>query len=196
MIKKATFVRSIVHFKDIPLKKQPEIVLMGRSNVGKSTFINALTQRKKLAKISQMPGKTITLNYYDINESFYLIDTPGYGYAKKSKEIQKQLLPMIISFLEQTSHLKAVFQLIDFKVGATQEDDRIHQALLQAGFEVVLLFVKKDKVKKNLVPKQLKMLVNRFPQIKYFFLISSKQQEGLEELKLFLSQLMDPNAND
>ncbi|WP_374695481.1 hypothetical protein ACEW7V_00130 [Areca yellow leaf disease phytoplasma] len=103
---------------------------------------------------------------------------------------------MIISFLERTSHLKAVFQLIDFKVGATQEDDRIHQALLQVGFEVVLLFVKKDKVKKNLVPKQLKMLVNHFPQIKYFFLISSKQQEGLEELKLFLSQLMDPNAND
>ncbi len=196
MIKKATFVRSIVNFKDIPLKKQPEIVLMGRSNVGKSTLINALTQRKKLAKISQTPGKTITLNYYDINESFYLIDTPGYGYTKKSKEIQKQLLQIIISFLEQTSHLKAVFQLIDFKVGATQEDDRIHQSLLQAGLEVVLLFVKKDKVKKNFVPKQLKMLVNHFSHIKYFFLISSKQQEGMKELKLFLSQLMDPNAND
>lgn len=103
---------------------------------------------------------------------------------------------MIIAFLEQTSNLKAIFQLIDFKVGATQEDDRIHQVLLQAGFEVVLLFVKKDKVKKSLVPKQLKMLVNHFSQIKYFFLISSKQQEGLEELKLFLSQLMDSNAND
>ncbi|WP_024563382.1 ribosome biogenesis GTP-binding protein YihA/YsxC [Candidatus Phytoplasma tritici] len=196
MIKKATFVRSIVNFKDIPLKKQPEIVLMGRSNVGKSTFINVLTQRKKLAKISQTPGKTITLNYYDINESFYLIDTPGYGYTKKSKKIQKQLLPMIISFLEQTSHLKFIFQLIDFKVGATKEDDRIHQALLQVGFEVVLLFVKKDKVKKNLVPKQLKILVNHFSQIKYFFLISSKQQEGLEELKLFLNQLMYPNTNN
>ncbi|ABC65128.1 GTP-binding protein [Aster yellows witches'-broom phytoplasma AYWB] len=196
MIKKSTFVSSIVNFKYIPLKKQPEIVLVGRSNVGKSTFINALTQKKKLAKISKTPGKTITLNYYDINESFYLIDTPGYGYAKKSKEIKKQLLPMIIAFLEQTSNLKAIFQLIDFKVGATQEDDRIHQVLLQAGFEVVLLFVKKDKVKKSLVPKQLKMLVNHFSQIKYFFLISSKQQEGLEELKLFLSQLMDSNAND
>jgi GTP-binding protein len=196
MIQKSTFVCSIVNFKDAPLKKQPEIILMGRSNVGKSTFINALTQRKKLAKISKNPGKTITLNYYDINESFYLIDTPGYGYANKSKEIQKNLLPMIISFLEQSSYLKAVFQLIDFKVGSTAEDDRIHQALLQAGFDVVLLFVKKDKVKKNLFSKHFKMLINHFSQIKHFFVISSKQQEGLEELKLFLSQLINSNPNN
>ncbi|WP_349402071.1 GTP-binding protein EngB [Candidatus Phytoplasma solani] len=190
MIKKATFIRSITDIQDCPLEKYPEIILMGRSNVGKSTFINALTQRKKLAKTSKIPGKTITLNYYNINNEFYLIDTPGYGYAKRSKIIQKQLLPMIISFLEKSNQLKAICHLIDFKVGPTKEDDRIHQALLKAKFELILILVKKDQVKKTFQSNQLKKLMHHFSCIKHFFLVSSTKQEGLESLKEFLVSLI------
>ncbi|CAM11478.1 GTP-binding protein [Candidatus Phytoplasma australiense] len=190
MIQKANFIRSIENIKDQPLENYPEIILMGRSNVGKSSFINALTQRKKLAKTSQTPGKTITLNYYYVNDSFYLIDTPGYGYSKRSKSIQKQFLPMIISFLEQSNRLKAIFQLIDFKIGPTQEDDRIHQALLKAQFEVIIVFVKKDQVKKTTQPNQLKKLINHFTNIKRFFLVSSAKKEGFKDLTDFLLSLV------
>ncbi|MBP5835989.1 ribosome biogenesis GTP-binding protein YihA/YsxC [Candidatus Phytoplasma meliae] len=189
MIKNAIFLRSITNFKDAPLEKYPEIMLMGRSNVGKSTFINTLTQRKKLAKTSRTPGKTVTLNYYLLNHNFYLIDTPGYGYAQKNKTIKQQLLPMIISFLENTSHLKAILQLIDFKIGPTLQDDQIHQALLQAGFQVIVIFVKKDQVKKNLQQQRLKILISHFNHIQHFFLISSTKLEGFEELKAFLAHL-------
>ncbi|MBS2126127.1 YihA family ribosome biogenesis GTP-binding protein ['Fragaria x ananassa' phyllody phytoplasma] len=189
MIKNAIFLRSITNFKDAPLEKYPEIMLMGRSNVGKSTFINALTQRKKLAKTSRTPGKTITLNYYMINHNFYLIDTPGYGYAQKNKTIKQELLPMIISFLKNTINLKTILQLIDFKIGPTWQDDQIHQALLQAGFQVIIIFVKKDQIKKNLQQHRLKILINHFNHIQYFFLISSTKLEGFEELKEFLVHL-------
>ncbi|CCP88207.1 ribosome biogenesis GTP-binding protein YihA/YsxC [Candidatus Phytoplasma solani] len=195
MIKKATFIRSITDIKDAPLESYPEIILMGRSNVGKSTFINALTQRKKLAKTSQTPGKTLTLNYYNINNEFYLIDTPGYGYTKASKTIQQRLLPMIVAFLENSNNLKAIFQLIDFKVGATKEDDSIHQSLLEAKFEVILIFVKKNKVKKTLQQAQLKKLMHHFSHIKHFFLVSSIKQEGMQDLKNFLAFLMKKDTD-
>ncbi|HPG43587.1 MAG TPA: ribosome biogenesis GTP-binding protein YihA/YsxC, partial [Acholeplasmataceae bacterium] len=103
MIKQAVYIKSLTNIKDEP-EAYPQILLLGRSNVGKSSFINALTNRKNLARVSNTPGKTITLNFYLLDQSFYLVDAPGYGYARRSKSLQDQFIQMIQNFLQDSKH--------------------------------------------------------------------------------------------
>ncbi|WP_334330904.1 ribosome biogenesis GTP-binding protein YihA/YsxC [Candidatus Phytoplasma prunorum] len=191
MIKQAIFIKSITQIKDnFSLIKYPEIILIGKSNVGKSSFINNLTGRKKLARVSKIPGKTITLNYYLLNNFFYLIDTPGYGYAKISKQIKKKFLIIIFDLLKNNLNCRKILYLIDFKVGPNTNDIYICGLLMQNGLEVVLVFTKKDKINKTNIKKQLIKIQNNLNifNISYdnFFLISNKNKEGIAEITNFI----------
>lgn len=130
-----------------PVDELPEFLLVGRSNVGKSSFINTLLNRKNYARTSSTPGKTQTLNFYCVNNSFYLIDVPGYGYAALNKSKQQKFGLMIEEYLEKRKELKRVFLLIDFRIKPTDDDVLMYQFLKHYDIPVTLVLNKADKVK-------------------------------------------------
>ena len=123
------FVTSAVRRSQYPTDKRPEFLLVGRSNVGKSSFINTLVNRKNLARISAIPGKTQTLNFYLINDNFYLVDVPGYGFAKVSKELKNKFGLIIEDYLKERDNLKKVFMLVDFRHKPTNDDVMMYDYL-------------------------------------------------------------------
>jgi GTP-binding protein len=186
MIKKSLFIKSVNNYKFAPLPKLPEIVLVGRSNVGKSSFINALTNNNKLSFISKKPGKTINLNYFLLNESFYLVDSPGYGFSKRNKKIQNNIKTMIQNFFKKNFFIKIIFQLIDFKIGPTELDLKTYKKLISYNFFVVIIFNKKDKISKNKIlikMEQIKKNFNLFNlNIPEYYLLSCLNKEGLDDI--------------
>lgn len=148
-IQEAQYAISAVNEKDFPNKKEPEFLFMGRSNVGKSTFINALTNRKKLAYTSSTPGKTQTLNFYYINESFYFVDVPGYGYAKVSKDKRAQFGEMIEHYLTSSKNLRRAFLLVDFRHGPSVDDVLMFDYLAFHEIPTTIIATKHDKVRMN-----------------------------------------------
>lgn len=124
----------------------PEFLLVGRSNVGKSSFINAILGRKNLAYTSARPGKTQTLNFYLVNDNFYLIDVPGYGYASVSKKTQEKFGMMIEEYLETRKELKRVFMLVDFRIKPTEDDVLMYNYLKYYNLPVTIIATKADKV--------------------------------------------------
>ncbi len=141
-----------------PTDKKPEFLLVGRSNVGKSSFINALINQKSLAKTSSRPGKTQTLNFYLINESFYLIDVPGYGYASVNQEQQKKMGLLIEEYLEKREELKRVFMLVDFRIKPTDNDIQMYQFLKYYNIPVTIILTKADKVGASKKERNLKLI--------------------------------------
>jgi GTP-binding protein len=181
MIKQAEFIKSITHLRDEP-EALPEFLLIGRSNVGKSSFINALTNRKNLARVSNSPGKTITLNFYLLENSFYLVDAPGYGYARRSKTLQSTFLKMIEHFIIHAASLRAVCLLIDFKVGPTADDIMTYEYLRSLGRDIIVIATKKDKVPSTHQFKQeqeIKKLLNPAT----FFAYSSVTKYNLDHIE-------------
>ena len=140
---------------------KPEFVLVGRSNVGKSSFINSILSRKNLAYTSSNPGKTQTLNFYCVNKSFYLIDVPGYGYANVDKKTQAKFGMMIEEYLEKRSQLKRVFMLIDFRHGPTEDDMLMYNFLKYYNLPVTVIATKADKVGGSKKEKNLKDILNK-----------------------------------
>lgn len=130
-----------------PNEELPEFLLVGRSNVGKSSFINTILNRKNYARTSATPGKTQTLNFYLINESFYLIDVPGYGYATVNKTQQQKFGLMIEEYLENRTELKRVFMIVDFRIKPTEDDILMYQFLKYYNIPVTLILNKCDKVR-------------------------------------------------
>ena len=141
-----------------PMDNKPEFLLVGRSNVGKSSFINSILGRKNLAYTSSKPGKTQTLNFYGINDSFYLIDVPGYGYAQTSKENRQKFGMMIEEYLETREQLKRVFMLIDFKIKPTEDDLLMYNFLKYYNVPVTIIATKADKVTGSKKQKNLKTI--------------------------------------
>ena len=141
---------------DQTLDDKPSIFMLGRSNVGKSSFINALLNRKNLARTSSTPGKTIALNYYLVDQRFYIIDAPGYGYARRSKSHQDTFYHMLNDMLLNQQLLKTVCLLIDFKVGPTKDDLDVWEQLKQFKMSVVIIATKVDKISKTKRYKQQK----------------------------------------
>ena len=137
---------SAVRRSQYPEEGKPEFLLVGRSNVGKSSFINTIVNRKNLARVSATPGKTQTLNFYIVNDSFYLVDVPGYGYALTSKEQQKKFGLMIEEYLEKRKELKRVFMLIDFRHKPTEDDLLMYNFLKYYHVPVTIVATKVDKV--------------------------------------------------
>ncbi len=179
MIKQATYIKSIQDLKDAPESK-PSVLLLGRSNVGKSSFINNVTRRKNLARTSNTPGKTIALNFYEINESFYMIDAPGYGYAKRSKGMKDDFIIMIEGLLLNHADLKLIIQLIDFKVGPTADDLETYQFLKSLNLPVMIITTKKDKVPKTKQYKQEKEIKGKLGNPYLFFTTSNITRENID----------------
>lgn len=129
-----------------PTDNKKEFLLIGRSNVGKSSFINSVLERKNIARISSVPGKTRTINFYRVNNDFYLVDVPGYGYASTSKENQKKFGMMIEEYLSNREELNQVFMLIDFRHKPTEDDHLMYNFLKFHGVKVTLVATKVDKI--------------------------------------------------
>lgn len=141
-----------------PKENKPEFLLVGRSNVGKSSFINTILNQKNLARTSSRPGKTQTLNFYLVNDNFYLIDVPGYGYAAVNHEQQKKMGLMIEEYLEKRDEMKRVFMLVDFRIKPTENDILMYQYLKYYNIPVTLVLTKADKVSTSKKERNLKII--------------------------------------
>ena len=144
----------------LPDNMLPEIAFAGKSNVGKSSLINALMNRKSYARTSATPGKTQTINFYNINEELYLVDLPGYGYAKVSEKEKEQWGKLIERYLHDSKQLKVVFLLIDIRHDPSANDKMMYEWIVYQGFEPVIIATKLDKLKRSQVQKQLKTVKN------------------------------------
>ena len=147
-----------IRISQYPTDKKSEFLLLGRSNVGKSSFINTIIERKNFARTSSKPGKTQTLNFYLVNNKFYLVDVPGYGYASVSKETQKKFGIMIEDYIKNRENLKYVFLLIDYRHKPSDDDVLMYNYLKYYNLNVVIVETKYDKVSKNEREKQDKII--------------------------------------
>lgn len=144
---------SAVRKSQYPEDNKPEFLLVGRSNVGKSSFINTLINRKNFARTSSRPGKTQTLNFFKVNDSFYFVDVPGYGFAKVSKKLKNKFGMIIEDYLEVRENLKRVFMLVDFRHKPTEDDVLMYNFLAYYKIPVTIVATKADKVKKSAFEK-------------------------------------------
>lgn len=158
MIKKAELETVCGIGSRIPESSRPEVAFAGKSNVGKSSLINGLLNRKSLARTSSQPGKTQTINYYNVNDMLYLVDLPGYGYAKVSEEVREKWGRMIERYLHGSRQLKTVFLLVDIRHAPSENDRTMYQWILYQGYEPVIIATKLDKIKRSQVSRQLKIL--------------------------------------
>ena len=162
MFEKCQFITSAVKMSQSPNKNNlPEFVFVGRSNVGKSSIINAITKRKLLAKTSSKPGKTITLNYFLIDNDFYLVDVPGYGYASRSQSQREGFGESIEDYLTNNPNLKVVFMLVDTKVGPTNDDILMYNYLVHLNCNVKIISTKVDKIGTTLRFKAVKNIKDK-----------------------------------
>ena len=143
-----------------PMGNRPEFLLVGRSNVGKSSFINSLLSRKNLAYTSSKPGKTQTLNFYNVNDSFYIVDVPGYGYALTSRENRHKYGMMIEDYIQTRKELRRVFMLIDFRHAPTEDDLLMYNFLKYYSIPVTVIATKADKVPGSKKSKNLKKIMD------------------------------------
>ena len=142
----------------LPENDKLEVAFAGRSNVGKSSLINALMNRKSYARTSQQPGKTQTINFYNINELLYFVDLPGYGYAKVSQDTVKKWGKMIDGYLHQSKVLRLVFLLVDIRHKPNQNDIHMYEWCVNYGFNPIIIATKSDKIKRSQLQKQIKQI--------------------------------------
>lgn len=189
-IKQSEFIISAVKRSQYPADGRNEIAFVGRSNVGKSSIINAITNRKKLAKVSSTPGKTRLVNFFLINNDFYLVDLPGYGYAKVSKSEKESWGRTIDMYLTGRDELKRIVLLVDSRHKPTEDDKLMYNWAKHFGYNVVVVATKKDKLKNSEIKKNEKLIketLNLQPEDK-FYMFSSVDKKGIEQLidNLFL----------
>ena len=166
IMKNARFVKSVHTLKDLP-NDLPEIVLCGRSNVGKSSFINSLFNRKNLAKTSSSPGKTRSLNFYLVEEKFYMVDLPGFGYAKVSKKERDAWQGLVEKYFSEGDNIHTAFHFIDSRHKPTSLDFLLNEFLHEFGIPYIVIMSKIDKLKQSEFAKSKKELQSYFPQLTY-----------------------------
>lgn len=142
----------------LPENEHPEFAFAGKSNVGKSSLINALMNRKSYARISAQPGKTQTINFYNINDALYYVDLPGYGYAKVAVEVKAKWGKMIENYLQKSQMLKCVFLLIDIRHEPSENDKTMYQWIEYNGYHPIIILTKADKIKRSQLQKHIKMI--------------------------------------
>ena len=142
----------------LPENSLPEVAFAGKSNVGKSSLINALMNRKSLARTSSQPGKTQTINYYNVNNELYFVDLPGYGYAKVTQEVKEQWGKLIERYLHGSKRLRAVFLLIDIRHEPSANDKRMYEWIVYNGYDPIIIATKLDKINRSQIQKHLKMV--------------------------------------
>ena len=183
-IKQSDFIISAVAASQYPKDDFPEVAFVGKSNVGKSSLINALTNRRKLAKVSGTPGKTRLVNFFLINKSVYFVDLPGYGYAKISREQQKTWGKMIESYLQGRRTLRKFVLLVDSRHKPTEDDIIMHNWIKHYGVECIVVATKVDKLTKSEIAKSQKLIKETLefePNDKLVY-ISSSKKTGMQEL--------------
>ena len=175
-----------------PSDSLPEFLLIGKSNVGKSSFINTLVNRKNIARTSSVPGKTQTLNFYLVNNEFYLVDAPGYGYAAVNKAQQKKFGLMIEEYLEKRSELKRVFLLIDFRLKPGENDLMMYNFLKYYNIPVTVVATKTDKVGTSKKDRNLKIIKDTLDLVvgDNLVLFSSVSKMGKEEISNLIEDLI------
>lgn len=168
----------------LPENAFPEVAFAGKSNVGKSSLINGLLNRKSLARTSSQPGKTQTINFYKVNGDLYLVDLPGYGYAKVSNEIKAKWGRMIENYLHGSKQLKAVFLLVDIRHEPSANDKDMYQWIVAQGYEPVIIATKLDKIKRSQVQKQIKILKEGLKLLPgtQLILFSAETKQGRDEI--------------
>ena len=174
----------------LPKNILPEVAFAGKSNVGKSSLINKLLNRKALARTSSQPGKTQTINFYNINKALYFVDLPGYGYAKVSKEIKEKWGKMIERYLKTSEQLKKIFLLIDIRHEPSANDKQMYDWILSQGFEPVIILTKADKLKRSQLAKYQKQIAVglRLKPHAAIFTFSAVSGQGVEELWNYISE--------
>lgn len=168
----------------LPQNDKIEMAFWGRSNVGKSSLINTLMNRKGFARISSQPGKTQTINYYNVNDRCYLVDLPGYGYAKVSKEASAKWMKMIEKYLDTSKALRVVFLLIDIRHEPSAKDVEMYRMLLQKGFNPLIIATKADKISKNARTKNISLIKKKLEVVPETPVIpfSARSKEGKDEI--------------
>ena len=173
---------SAVRRSQYPDDGMPEFMLVGRSNVGKSSFINTMINRKNFARTSAKPGKTQTLNFYLVNDYFYLVDAPGYGFASVNKKLKNKFGLIMEDYLEGRENLKMVFMLVDFRHKPTEDDVMMYKYLKHYNIPVSIICTKLDKVSKNSVLKNKAIIKNTLGMEDEPILFSSITKEGKQEV--------------
>lgn len=182
----------------LPDTTLPEIAFAGKSNVGKSSLINALMNRKAYARTSSQPGKTQTINFYNINEAMYYVDLPGYGYAKVSQKEREKWGKMIEKYLHTSKQLRAVFLLIDIRHEPSANDRMMYEWILDSGFHPIIIATKLDKINRSQIAKQVKLIRQTLEAEKDTIIIpfSAETKQGREEIWSLIEELTDePEEN-
>ena len=186
------FIKSVFTTKDLPTEKMPELVLCGRSNVGKSTFINSLSKRKNIAKTSSTPGKTRSINYYLVEDKFYLVDLPGYGYAKVPKKEKVVWQRLIADYLLESKNIVMAYHLVDSRHSATNLDLLLNEMLIDESIPYTIILSKVDKLNQSERSKSIKNIIKQFPELSLgdnLFLYSSLKGIGKKDVEIRLSKL-------
>lgn len=180
----------------LPVNELPEIAFAGKSNVGKSSLINALMNRKSLARTSSQPGKTQTINYYNVNKEIYFVDLPGYGYAKVSKTEKEKWGKMIERYLNTSAQLKKVYLLIDIRHEPNANDKQMYDWVIDSGYEPVIIATKLDKINRSQKDKHLKMLREGLKLRKGTLIIpfSAETKQGREEIYEDIEKIFENNG--
>lgn len=175
----------------LPENTLPEIAFAGKSNVGKSSLINALMNRKSLARTSGQPGKTQTINFYKVNEALYFVDLPGYGYAKVAESVKAKWGKMIENYLHHSKQLKAVFLLIDIRHEPSANDRTMYDWILSQGYHPIIIATKMDKLKRSQIQKHVKMVREGLQAEKGTIVIpfSAETKQGRDEIYEIMEQI-------
>lgn len=188
----AKFFASYGKYDQIPPPERTEIAFSGRSNVGKSSLINKIFNRKSLARVSAVPGKTATINFYEL-ENIYCVDLPGYGYAKVAKSDKERWNALIGGYLAADRELALVFQLVDFRHPPTKDDLMMINYLIEGEFPFVVVLTKADKLTNNQRKERLESLKNELPYFEDITVIqfSAETGEGVEEIRSIIEELAE-----
>ena len=177
----------------LPEGSLPEVAFAGRSNVGKSSPINALMNRKSLARTSSQPGKTQTINYYNVNNALYFVDLPGYGYTKANEKVKAQWGKMVENYLHKSKKLRRVFLLVDIRHEPTENDKLMYRWIVESGYEPVIIATKLDKIKRSQVQKQTTLIRSALKAGGETLILpfSALNRQGREEIYQVLDALLE-----
>jgi len=178
----AEFVKAAVNLKGLPAERLPQVAFLGRSNVGKSSLLNALMGVKKLVKISSTPGKTREINFFKVNESFFLVDLPGVGFAKVSNAKRDEMAGFIREYVEKCRDLRGLVYLVDIRHGGTPIDLLTVESIRATGCPVLVIASKRDKVNQSELTKNLRLIQERFSLPEKPLCVSSTKKFGLDAL--------------
>lgn len=191
-VKKSSLAAVGTNFSQYPQDGRPEIAFAGKSNVGKSTLINAMLGRKALARTSSQPGKTRTINFYDVNGVMYAVDLPGYGYAKAPKTEIARWSKMIEEYLQKREELRAIILLIDIRHEPGKNDVMMYEWLKHYGYDIIIAATKSDKLNRSQIPKQLSVIRKTLGLGAEDVLIpfSGEKKTGVEELWMEMERFL------